>query len=508
MSTRRDFLMTLLALPALGAARSRRPNIVFILSDDLSYRDIGAYGQTRIDTPNLDRLYRESMRFPQGYCGAAECAPSRCSLMTGMHMGHARVRLNESVRGQEYLRAEDVTVAKVLKQAGYVTGFVGKWGIGTPGTSGVPYKQGFDHAFGYYDQVTAHGYFPDYLHRNEVQINYPENYGYDMARTYRHTVDDSAHQYDANGNFIAPGVKDPARVTYSEYLFQKEAFDFLRENQSRPFFLYYATQLPHGPLVIPNLRQYKDRADFPSLKHKEWAAMVTQLDESVGKIVALLKELKLDDHTVVFFAGDNGYSEWGYFNRPRWDDDPFFHNKGPWRAGKFTSREGGLRVPFFVRWPGHIKPGDNDQICAFWDFLPTAAGLAGVNPPPTDGLSIVPTLMGHSRSQKQHGYLYWETSHEQAARAGRYHSFRQHPSQPTEVYDIVADPGCTQDIAAAHPELVAKFEHIFKVARTDSEWYINPGETPQEIQAKRERAQKAGQMIISRRPNGLPWVFR
>ena len=503
MSTRRDFITNLLGAPAMWAARSRPPNIVFILSDDLSYRDLGAYGQTRIETPNLDRLYRESMRFTQAYSGSAECAPSRCSLMTGMHMGHARVRLNESVRGQEYLRDEDVTVAEVLKQAGYATGFVGKWGLGMPGTSGVPYKQGFDHAFGFYDQLTAHTYFPDYLHRNEVQIDFPENHGYDMAGTYRHTQDDSAHRYDANGNFIPQGVKDAAKVAYSEFLFQKEALDFIRRNQRRPFFLYYATQLPHGPVVIPNLGRYKDRADYPSLKHKEWAAMVTQMDESVGSIAGLLKELNLDENTVIFFAGDNGYSAWGYFNRPRWEDDPFFHNKGPWRAGKFTSREGGVRVPFFVRWPGHVKPGDNDLVCAFWDFLPTAAGLAGVKTPPVDGLSIVPALTGHLKSQKLHDYLYWETSHEQAARTGRYHSFREHPSKPTEVYDVAADPGCTQDLAPAHPEVVAKFERILKTARTDSEWYINPGETPKETQAKRERAQKAGQMIVSRKPNGL-----
>jgi arylsulfatase A-like enzyme len=503
MLTRRNFVKSLMAAPAAFGARGRRPNIVVILADDLSYRDIGAYGQTHIETPNIDRLYRESMRFTQAYSGAAECAPSRCSLMTGMHMGHARVRLNGSVRGQEYLLDQDVTVAEVLKGVGYATGFIGKWGIGTPGTSGVPYKQGFDYSFGYYDQLTAHGYFPDYLYRNEVKVEYPENFGYDMALTYRHNKDGASHQYDANGNFIAPGVRDPAKVVYSEKLFQAEALQFIERNKDRPFFLYYATQLPHGPVVIPNLKQYNDRPDFPDLRHKEWAAMVTKLDESTGKIAALIKSLNLDNDTVIFFAGDNGYSAWGYFNRPRHVDDPFFHNKGPWRGGKFESREGGVRVPFFVRWPGHVKAGDTDQICAFWDFLATAADLAGAKAPRTDGLSIVPTLTGHPQKQKQHEYLYWETSHEQAARSGRYHAFRMHPSKSTEIYDVVADPACTHDLASANPKLVAKFERIFKEAHVDSEWYVNPGETKEHVAAKAEKARKTGQMIVSRKSNGL-----
>lgn len=502
MTTRRSFLNGILAASAMRASGSRPPNIIFILADDLSYRDLGAYGQRYVETPNLDRLYGESMRFTQAYCGAAECAPSRCSLMTGMHMGHARVRLNRSVRGQEHLLDEDVTVAEVMKRAGYTTGFVGKWGIGTPGTSGAPHKQGFDHAFGFYDQLTAHGYFPDYLHRNEKRIDYPENAGYDMALTYRHTKDDGAHQYNARGEFLPPGLRDSSRYAYSEALFQKEALEFVRRNRKRPFFLYYATQLPHGPVVTPSLRQYRDR-DYPSLRHKEWAAMLTQLDESTGKIAGLVKDLKLDDNTVIFFAGDNGYSAWGYFDRPRHEDDPFFHNKGPWRGGKFESREGGLRVPFFVRWPGRIQPGDSEQICAFWDFLPTAAELGGIEPPVCDGLSLVPALTGRPKAQRQHEYLYWETSHEQAARFGKHHAFRPHPDKPMEIYDVVADPGCTRNVAAENRGLISRFERIFQDARTNSEWYVNPGESPAQVKAKAERAKAAGLIIPSQRPNGL-----
>ncbi|MBN1911437.1 MAG: sulfatase-like hydrolase/transferase, partial [Pirellulales bacterium] len=188
--------------------QAKKPNIIFILADDLSYRDLGCYGQKHIQTPNLDRLYNEGMRFTQAYAGACECAPSRCSLMTGLHMGHARVRLNRSVRGQEHLLDEDVTVAEVLKQAGYATGFVGKWGIGLASSEGVPYKQGFDLAFGYYDQHRAHTYYPEYLRRNDKRIELPQNVGFDMDRAYRHAKDDQAHQYDTDGNFIPQGVKN------------------------------------------------------------------------------------------------------------------------------------------------------------------------------------------------------------------------------------------------------------------------------------------------------------
>jgi len=480
-----------------------RPNIIFILSDDLSYRDLACYGQQHIDTPNLDRLFGESMRFTQAYAGAAECAPSRCSLVTGKHMGHARIRLNRSVRGQDHLQAEDVTVAEVLKKAGYATGFAGKWGIGTPGTAGVPYKQGFDFSFGYYDQRRAHTYYPEYLYCNAEKIPLPQNVGFDMRRAYRHNAgDDKAHEYDARGNFIPRGVKDPKKVSYSEDLILAEALKFIRAGKARPFFLYYATQLPHGPVVAPNLGPYRTRKGFPTLRHREWAAMVTRMDRSVGKIADLVEELGLAKNTVIFFAGDNGYSHWGYMARKRWLDDPFFHNKGPWRGGKFISTEGGVRVPMFVRWPGTIKPGQSDHVCAFWDFLPTAARLAGIQAPgDTDGISIAPTLLGRPEQQKKHEYLYWETRHGQAARKGRYRAFRPHPSKPMEIYDIVADIASTRDIAGERADLVKEFERIFRAARFDSQWYVNPGETKAQTDAKRDRAKRAGQIIPIVRPN-------
>ncbi len=488
--------------PVASAAGSEQPNIIFILSDDLSYRDLGCYGQEQIDTPNLDRLYAEGMRFTQAYAGACECAPTRCSLMTGLHMGHARVRLNRSVRGQEHLLDEDVTVAEVLKRAGYATGFFGKWGIGTPGTEGVPYKQGFDLAFGYYDQRRAHTFYPEYLYRNEKRVDLPQNVGFDMARAYRHTREDDAHQYDPEGNFVPQGVKAPKRVVYSENLIRDEALGFVRDHRGSPFFMYYATQLPHGPVVTPNLCQYRDREGFPDLRHREWAAMVTQMDESVGKIVQLLEDLGIDENTVIFFAGDNGYSHWGYMARPRWQDDPFFRNKGPWRGGKFTSTEGGVRVPMFVRWPGKIKPGDCDHVCAFWDFLPTAAELAGLAPPEdSDGISLLPILTGQPAKQEHHDYLYWENRHVQAARKGRYRAHRLHPSKAIELYDLVADEASTRDLGPERPDLVRQFEGIFREARVDSQWYVNPGESSEEVKQKKKLATDAGQLIPVLPPN-------
>jgi arylsulfatase A-like enzyme len=486
----------------VASAAAEPPNILFILSDDLSYRELGCYGQQHIETPNLDRLYGEAMRFTQAYAGACECAPTRCSLMTGLHMGHARIRLNRSVRGQDHLLDADVTVAEVLQRAEYATGFFGKWGIGTPGTEGVPYKQGFDLAFGYYDQRRAHTFFPEFLYRNEKKIDLPQNVGFDMARAYRHTRDDSAHRYDEAGDFVPQGVKNPKRVAYSENLICEETLRFIRDHRAGPFFVYYATQLPHGPVVTPNLRQYRDREGFPDLRRREWAAMVTHLDESIGRITDLLKDLDIDENTVIFFAGDNGYSHWGYMARRRWLDDPFFHNKGPWRGGKFTSTEGGVRVPLFVRWPGKIEPGDCDHPCAFWDFLPTAAELAGLAPPEnTDGVSLVPILTGRPTEQEQHDYLYWENMHVQAARKGRYRAYRLHPTKPTEVYDLVADEASTNDLAQERPDLVREFERIFREARVDSQWYINPGESREQIEEKKKRAVGTGQLIQLVPPN-------
>jgi len=490
--------------PTEGTAQrpspKRKPNILFIFSDDLSYRDLSCYGQKRFHTPNLDKLATNGVRFTNAYCGSPECAPSRASLMTGMHMGHCRIRANRSVRGQDHLLAEDVTVAEVLQQAGYATGFIGKWGIGLPGTEGTPDRQGFDYACGYYDQLRAHGYFPHYLMRNGKAEPIPDNYGFNMTRVYKHNRDKTSlydNTYDQSGRLIPDGVKDPAKAKYSEDIFQEEALAFIRNNRHRPFFLYYATQLPHGPCITPDIGAYKDKPW--SQKHKEWAAMVEHMDRGVGKMVALLEQSGILDDTIIFFAGDNGYSQWGYFGRPAHEDDPLFKNKGPWPRGKFTcTHEGGMRVPFFVYWKGRIKAQESDHICALYDFLATAAELAGAAAPKTDGVSLAPTLLGRPDKQRKHKYLYWENGtrspHAQSVRMGRWWAYRDHPSRPIKLYDITRDIHCEKDMAKDNPDIVATIRQIFKEARVNSQWYINPGQSKAQIAAKRREAQTAGQM--------------
>ena len=307
----------MLSCPTLAKEHERKPNILFIFSDDLSYRDLSSYGQEQFQTPNLDKLAMNGIRFTQAYSGSSECAPSRGSLMTGMHMGHCRIRANGSVRGQDHLLSEDVTVAEVLKGAGYTTGFIGKWGIGLPGTEGAPEKQGFDFSYGYYDQGRAHGFFPHYLMRNGKPEPIPENYGFNMERVYAYNgrpsdrLDDVKNIYDENGHLVPDGVPVATAAKYSEDLFQDEALSFIKKNRDNPFFLYYATQLPHGPCITPDLGAYKDKPW--DLKYKELAVMLDHLDRGVGKMVDLMAQLEILDNTVIFFAGDNGYSMGGVF---------------------------------------------------------------------------------------------------------------------------------------------------------------------------------------------------
>jgi arylsulfatase A-like enzyme len=488
-----SLLLALLAV--LHATEPKKPNVIFILADDLSYGDLGYTGQKLIATPHIDRLAAAGLRFTQAYAGAPECAPSRASLMTGMHMGHCRIRANRAKPGSGgYLRNEDVTLAETLKSAGYSTGFVGKWGMGLMEDEGAPFRQGFDYSFGYYDQGRAHSYYPDFLDENDHEVKLDDNKGFDMAALYAHSKADK-NRYDAQGNFLAPGVADPAKAKNSQTLIHTAGLDFIRRSKDRPFFLYYATQLPHGPVVIPNLGSYKDK-DWP-LKNKEWAGMVSWLDQCVGEITALLRELNLEQDTIIFFAGDNGYSQWGYFARKAWSDDPLFQNKGPWPGGKFALYEGGCRVPFFVSWPGQIAARASGHVCALYDVMPTLAELAGIPSPPTDGISFVPELFGKSDQQNKHDYLYWENGsklpHGQAVRFGPWYAMRAHPEKPLHVFDVEKDPGCTGDLAAGRSDLVTRAKAIFTEAHTDSASYINPGEPSPPKRQKAKPAKKPKQ---------------
>lgn len=488
-----------------------KPNLVIILADDLSYRDLGIWGQNRFSTPNLDRLAAEGVRFTQAYAGAPECAPSRGTLMTGLHTGHASIRDNRSARGQDHLADSDVTIAELLKGAGYATGFFGKWGIGLPGTPGTPDKQGFDEAFGFYDQRRAHTFFPHYLYRNGRKIDYPGNFGFDMAHMYEDNRTaagsrDSQTHYDSAGGLIPPGIADPSKAVYSEAVLEDAAIGFVRRNRDRPFFLYFATQLPHGPLVTDNLGPFRNRPDFPTTAHMEWASMVLRIDTFTGELVDLLESVGIRDRTVIVFASDNGYSMCGYFARgnqsANWPDDPFFRNKGPFRGGKFSLLEGGIRIPFFVNWPGAIEAGVSSVPVWLIDLLPTFAELAGTNHvPATDGSSLVPLLRGRPGGFPSERPLYWENAREQAVRKGPWKAYRPAPDEPMELFLIEEDIRSACDLSDAYPQVVAEMEQIMRREHVDHPWYWNPAETSEDYRHKESLARELGQLQVARQGN-------
>ena len=421
------------------------PNIIFILADDLGYGDLGCYGQARIKTPNLDRLAAEGMRFTQCYAGSTVCAPSRACLMTGLHTGHARIRGNAAVP----LRPEDLTVAEVLKQAGYQTGAFGKWGLGLANTTGTPNRQGFEEWFGYLSQTHAHDYYPTQLFRNELP------------------------PYNLTENL------EGKKGVYSHDLFTMAASNYVRVTYAVPFFLYLAYTIPHANnelgaktgngMEAPSDEPYS-KEDWPQTERNK-AAMITRLDRDVGLLLQQLKKLGADKDTVVFFTSDNGpHREGGV--KPE-----FFQSAGPLRGIKRDLYEGGIRVPMIARWPGKIKAGAvSDQVWAFWDFLPTAAELAGAKPPANiDGLSMAPTLLGR-RQTNQHAFLYWEfheKGSKQAVRMGDWKAVRLAPGKALELYDLKGDLGEKTDVAAQHPEVAGRIEEYLKTARTESErWPI------------------------------------
>ena len=429
-------------LADLIANRAERPNIIFILADDLGYGDLGCYGQKHIKTPNIDRIAAEGIRFTQHYAGSTVCAPSRCVLMTGLHTGHTAVRGNREIKpeGQYPIAAETITVAKVLKRAGYITAVVGKWGLGGPGSSGVPNKQGFDHWFGYLCQRKAHSYYPEYLWKNGKKIILEKN-------------------------------KAGKKGTYSHDLFTAEAMDFIRQNRNRRFFLYLPYTIPHTRYEIPSTEPYSDRPW--AKKEKVHAAMITRMDRDIGRTMNLLKKLNIDEKTIVFFSSDNGAAQ-------RWEGR--FDSSGLLRGRKRDMYEGGIRTPLVVKWPGKIKPAaESDHISAFWDFLPTCAELAGVSAPENiDGISMVPTLLGRDDRQKRHKFLYWEFFHWKkgfylAVRMSDFKVVRLSPTGPLELYNLKTDIAEKNNIAAEHPEIIAEIEAYLKTARTDSpHWPIMP----------------------------------
>jgi arylsulfatase A-like enzyme len=418
------------------AREKQKPNIIFILADDLGYGDLGCYGQTRIKTPNIDRLAAEGMRFTQCYAGSTVCAPSRASLMTGLHTGHVRIRGNAAVP----LQPQDVTVAEVLKGAGYTNGIVGKWGLGLANTPGTPNKKGFDEWFGYLSQTHAHDYYPTQLYRNDFLFTLQANL-------------------------------DGQKGQYSHDLFTTVGLNFVRVNKHNPFFLYLAYTLPHAQnelkkqgMPVPSDAPYS-KEEWPQME-KNKAAMITRLDADVGKLMEELKKMKIDDNTLVFFTSDNGPHDEGGVKAA------FFDSSGPLRGIKRDMYEGGIRVPMIAHWPGKIRAGAvSEQVWAFWDFLPTAAEIAGVKPPAgLDGISMLPTLLGQKQIN-QHEFFYWEfheKGSKQAVRMGDWKAVRLEPGKPLELYNLKDDLGEKQNVAEKNPEIVAQIETYLKTARTES----------------------------------------
>ena len=422
-----------------GACASRetppaRPNIVLIVADDAGYGDIGAYGQTKFRTPHIDRLAADGRRFTSFYAGSTVCAPSRCSLMTGLHTGHTHIRGNSEVKpeGQLPIPPETLTVAEVLREAGYTTGAVGKWGLGSPGSAGEPNRQGFDYWFGYLCQRQAHSFYPDHLWENGQRV-------------------------ELDGR------------TWSHDLLTEKALAFIREHAGGPFFLYLPYTIPHGRYEVPSDAPYSGE-DWPE-PMKRFAAMMTRMDADVGRIRALIEELGLAERTLTIFTSDNGPERYYEATLPE-----FFGSAGPYRGIKRDLYEGGIRVPFIAWWPGVVEAGSEcREAAAFWDLLPAFAELAGApRPAGIDGLSIAPLLLGRPM-QQQHEHFYWEF-HErggkQAVRWGDWKGVRvdvsRDPGGPVQLYDLAEDPGESRDVAAEHPEVVRRIEELMRESRTPS----------------------------------------
>ena len=447
-----------------GQLAGERPNIVFILADDLGYGDIGVNGQQLIRTPHIDQLAKDGLRFKQFYAGATVCAPSRSALLTGMHTGHTYIRGNLEVKpeGQYPLKDSIVTVTEVLQQAGYRTGVFGKWGLGPVGSEGDPHKQGVDQFFGYNCQGLAHRYYPAHLWDNEKRIILTGN------------------------DLLQP-------TQYAPDIIQQKAIDFIGAGNARqPFFLMLTYNLPHAELIVPGdtiFHYYKGRFEetaYPGNNYgpdaapggyvsqayprATFAAMVERLDRYVGQIVNELKERGLDKNTLIIFTSDNGP------HREGGADPAFFNSGGGFRGAKRDLYEGGIRVPFIVRWMGVTEPGTTSaHIGAFWDLFPTFAEIANINNiPKTDGISIVPSLT-RKRKQKKQNYLYWEFHEQggkQALRQGNWKAIRLQvdsmPDGPVELYDLSTDPAEKINLATQHPEKVSKLKKLMAEAHTPS----------------------------------------
>ena len=438
------------------AQKEAPPNVIFILADDLGYGDLSCYGQSKFHTPNIDQLANAGLVFTQHYSGSTVCAPSRSALLTGLHSGHTMIRGNKEVdpEGQYPLPDSAFTIVELFKANGYSTGAFGKWGLGFPGSSGDPLKQGFDSFMGYNCQRLAHNYYPPHLWRDNDRVDIEENAG------------------EKNG-------------VYAPELIHKHALEFIESNKSQPFFLYLPSVLPHAELAAPEKIMEKHRGKFeegtpykgtePLDKNYKtggyssqleprtaFASMISILDDQVGEIIKKLKDLNIYDNTLIVFTSDNGP------HREGGADPDFFNSNGIFKGYKRDLYEGGIRVPLIVHWPSKVKAGKTDHTSAFWDFMPTFSELINATPVITDGISFAPTLLGLPNLQQKHSYLYWEFHEQngkQAIRKGKWKAVKLNADSQDpvlELYDLENDPSEENNLATTYPDSVAMLRSLME----------------------------------------------
>lgn len=449
------------------------PNIIYILADDLGYGDLSCYGQKKFKTPNIDKLASQGMLFTQHYSGSTVCAPSRSTLLTGMHTGHTVVRGNKEIQpeGQYPIPDNTYTLAEAMKKADYTTGAFGKWGLGFPGSEGEPTNQGFDTFFGYNCQRMGHNYYPGHLWSNNDSIVLKNNQG-------------------------------TQKGTYAPSLIHEKTLQFIEQNKDKPFFAYVASIIPHAELAAPEefMEKYRNKflpekaykgvdsgegfrtGEYGSQKepHAAFVSMIDLLDQQVGEIMAKVEELGIADNTIIIFTSDNGP------HREGGADPDYFDSNGPLKGTKRDLYEGGIRVPMIAKWPGKIKPGSiSNHISAFWDVFPTFADIVGVPKPKNiDGISFLPELLGKNKDQKEHEYLYWEFHEKggrQAVRMGDWKAVKynvlKNPDAPLELYNLSNDIGEEHNVANEHPKIVKNMEAILKEARSPSDVFTFSQET-------------------------------
>lgn len=491
--------ISVLALLSVSCSEKKheacKPNIIYILADDLGRADLGCYGQEKIETPNIDRLAAEGMKFTNHYSGQAVSGPSRCVLFTGLHTGHAYIRGNDEVasrgevwnheamlrdstlEGQRPVPANTVMIPRKLKEAGYATACIGKWGLGWPGSESTPNKMGFDFFYGYNCQRQAHTYYPPFLYRNECR-EYLEN-----KLLPPHTgLDKNVDVYDERS------YEKFSQKQYAPDLMYKEILDFVERSKDGPFALFWTTPVPHVPLQAPKKwveyyvnkfgdeKPYLGKSGYFPCRYPRatYAAMVSYWDEQIGGLIQKLKDLGIYENTVIIFTSDNGPTFNGGSDSPFFDSAKPFKSEAGW--GKASLREGGIRVPMIASWPGHIPAGtESDHLSAFWDMMPTMCELAGVESPVTDGISMVPEMMGQTDKQLKHEFLYWEypeAGGQKAVRMGEWKAFVKNihkGGRKIELYDLSKDPQEQNDVSEKYPDVVEKVMEIFRSEHVDSE---------------------------------------